>query len=384
MNKRKMECKEPLCFCPQESLLKFCEIACGAELAAYGKEIARQIASRLVIRKGQGRVLETDLVRELVNVLDGKEAQLSNAVISSYACFIHGAKSLVEFDFPDESESNGLKRVTKELGDILLIFSVIDENIGGVIFQKMNFSQAKMAYRGKTVFSWEIDKQQLYLSSHFPSFRSAGSFLPRASKYDISNTSGCLGSFALLDGYGNMTWIGSPLLEALLGPASRINHKKIAELYKAMDLKPVDVSTLLMCYMFSEDLWKSNRRLVFTTTDIIPFGSRLLIPNTDTFIDAYLRGCLGEMAYFFGGFYNRSALFLLYDVIKTLKLVVPKANEELKRFVNSLTMLIYLDGIDETRSTNGKNMQHDLIYEDEDEEKEGMGLIHTVIRLRHR
>lgn len=317
----------------------------------------------------------------MVHIINAREQRFDDAFVSTYAHFIHGRRSLVEFCFPAGCDGEASRNPTKELGGILLVFTVTGR---AVLVQKLSFVQVKKPASKKRLLAWNIDRGQLYLSSRFPAFRPVGSSLFRSPKrYHISNTSGSLGSFALLDGYGSMVWISASLLEACMGRAKTINHQTLARLYSSMNVSAVDLEALLVCHDLAKQKDMGAKRIVLGSANTVSLGSCLTGVNVHAFTEAYLRGSIGEPTYLVGGFYNAAALGLLFDIVDALKTAARARarDENLLRLVGSFDDLRYNLSGDPRSGAKGDEGELREPPAQEDDHK-GMGIIHTVVRLR--
>lgn len=160
---------------------------------------------------------EPDILKSLVKSIC-KTKKINNSEIKTYGIFIHGQKSQVEFDYLGQNTQ-------KELGDLLFLLTVVNKQ--KILFEKFTISQFKKSSNTKTIRSWKIDKEQLYLLSRFPEFNGVSGIV-KGKKLKLNNFLGYLGSYNLLYSPGDFVYVTAPVLEDLLGGKSSIKRSDFA------------------------------------------------------------------------------------------------------------------------------------------------------------
>lgn len=147
------------------------------------------------------------IIQKIINELGSFETKGDSFRIKTWSAFIHGSRSFVEFEYFG-------KKVTRELGDLLLIISVIFND--QKYFEKITITQVK---RSESDMRWNLrNKEQLYLLSHFPPFRGKrnDSIIPPR-EIILPNLSGCLGTYGLLYPKTGFSLISAVYLDLILG-----------------------------------------------------------------------------------------------------------------------------------------------------------------------
>lgn len=366
--------------CFLDYVLKYCKSAFSEAFATYGEELANAITYDL--KKEVDK--EQKMVEQIAGSLNGRKSILKDVELSTYACFIHGPRSMVEFEIP------GIGQIKKELGDLLLVLTICGDDYE--LLRKATFVQVKMAAKKrKRVFSWAIDQGQLYLSSRFPRFRPAQCpILPRSKEYHIRNISGSLGSYALFSNCGSMIWIASEMLEMLFGPQKgssdekvTINNKEIAQVYRAVNMETCDRKAVVLDRIFSYGISGICSHGFCPASNFLPLGCSLISANVHNFVDSYLKGFIGETVYFAHGFYNCMASNLVHDIIAGLESWAKGKRDTLAMEVlKSFKMFKRIQDGNERSRSDGEEVDMEYALPAGWDEG-GIGLVHTVIRLKH-
>jgi hypothetical protein len=349
----------------EEVVEKYLQLIKTEDFAKYEEDFASRVQKGL--KKGY---LQRDpeptmvsIVEGIINNLDGLSVSTNGVKISTKSIFIHGIKSQVEFKYHGQ-------RVQRELGDLIFILSVIYKGIK--YFEKFTISQFK---KDNNKFGWDLrNKEQIYLLSHFPSFRGVrGSIIPMR-EFNLPNYSGCLGSFNLLFRPGDFVFISAPLLERLVGNRKSIDRFRISQIWEPP------------CYCFHYPtpfdwpyiFWRRKVCGHESRSSFFPhcccmcvLGFCRFASNIHEFVDKYLRGNIGELIYSNVGIYNTLAFDFLLKLLSAIMKKGQKENkDEVKNFIDEFFRYPY-DGND---GGMGEGVEFDY-------EGGGIGIIYTSINL---
>ena len=194
-----------------EVIQQFEEAVSSEAFVLYEKEFSQKIRDALGREYSKGEVptvkaLETyvDQVNNLSK--NGMSTYRLPFTISTRSVFIHGNKSMVEFSH------YGSRVGPIELGDLIFVVSVIFN--GKKYFEKMSICQFKIDNK-KHQLSWYItNKEQLFLLSKFPPFKSIRGLIPKGIDYFLPNLSGSLGSYGLIYYPGDFIFISARSLDS--------------------------------------------------------------------------------------------------------------------------------------------------------------------------
>jgi len=348
-----------------EVVEKYLQLIKTEDFAKYEKDFASRVQKGL----NEG-YLEKDpeptmvsIVEGIINNLDGLSVSTNGVKISTKSIFIHGNKSQVEFEYYGQ-------RVQRELGDLIFILSVIYN--GRKYFEKFTISQFK---KDDNKFRWDLsNKEQIYLLSHFPSFRGIrGSIIPMR-EFKLHNYSGCLGSFNLLFRPGDFVFLSAPLLKMLVGNRKSIDRFRISQIWEPP------------CYCFHYPtpfdwpyiFW---RRKVCGHGLRSPFfphcccmcvlGFCRFASNIHEFVDKYLRGNIGELTYSDIGIYNAPAFDFLHELLSA---IMKKGQKEKKAEVINFIEEFFRYPYGGNDGGMGEGVEFDY-------EGGGIGIIYTSINL---
>ncbi len=182
---------------------KYFELIETGEFHEYSFDFAEKINNAILNNYSNN---EPYIVRKIVKEINNNNKlslSINGMSISTDAIFIHGNNSQVEFKYRNTD-------IQKELGDLIFILSIIYQ--GKKQIEKFTISQTKKAQSKPE--RWEIDKKQLFLLSHFPSFKGVKGIIPKE-KIKLKNFSGTLGSYSLLE-HDDFIYISAPLLRKVL------------------------------------------------------------------------------------------------------------------------------------------------------------------------
>jgi hypothetical protein len=344
---------------------KYLQLIKTEDFAKYEEDFTSRVQKGLKkgYRQRDPEPTMVSIVKGIINNLDGLSVSTNGVKISTKSIFIHGIKSQVEFEYQGQ-------RVQRELGDLIFILSVIYKGIK--YFEKFTISQFK---KDNNKFSWNLsNKEQIYLLSHFPSFRGVrGSIIPMR-EFNLPNYSGCLGSFNLLFRPGDFVFISAPLLERLVGNRKSIDRFRISQIWEPP------------CYCFHyptpfDWLYIFWRRKVCgheSRSSFFPhcccmcvLGFCRFASNIREFVYKYLRGNIGELIYSDIGIYNAPAFYFLHELLSAImRKAEQKENAEIIKFIKEFFGPSY-------RGNDG-GMGEGVEF---DYEGGGIGIIYTSINL---
>lgn len=343
------------------------------DFTVYSIDFASRIQYGLYEAYKQG-FNEPKMVQNIVNNLDGLSKSFHGFEISTIGIFIHGTSSQVKFKY------NG-SEVHSELGDLIFILSVIYNR--EKYFEKFTISQSK---KDNNKLKWDLrNKKQIYLLSHFPSFKGVkGSMIPQET-FILHNYYGCLGSFNLLFRPGDFIFISAPLLEMFIGNRNFIDIKDI-KLWESW----------LQGYYFSYPIpfdWYDIEELFYVCRKYRIFRNRLPVmfyplyfgilgfshfaSNIYDFVDKYLRGFIGELVYSYENVYNKPAFDFLQKLLSKIK-------EKVINFSDKFFMYPYKINRGNMRATiltNNGSGNADKHEKKDKNEGGGIGIIYTLINL---
>jgi hypothetical protein len=339
----------------EDVVVKYLELIETECFAKYEKDFVGKVQMGLIegYRRRFYEPTMVSIVEGIVNNLGKLSASTDKFKISTRSIFIHGKRSLVEFDYYGQ-------RVRRELGDLIFILSVIYK--GRKYFEKFTISQFK---KDNGELRWDLsNREQIYLLSRFPSFWGVkGSIIPMR-EFNLPNYSRCLGSFNLLFRPGDFIFVSAPLLESLVGNRKSIG---IADVYKFWE-----PSSYYFTYPMHLYLLKNGLLIPFFLQyfiDILGFSH--FAPNIHEFVDDYLRGNIGELIYSYIGKYKTPALDFLHELLSAImRKAQIEGRTEIMDFVNEFFRYPYGNG--------EGGMKQDVEF---DYEGGGIGIIYTSINL---
>ncbi len=353
------------------ALDKYWEAVRSEEFARF----ANQFGSRLCASLAEGYAEEepeTELVQTVESVVNSLrsaalEVRGRGLRLRTKAAFIHGNRSMVEFDYRGE-------RSRRELGDLIFVISVVYE--GQRCFEKFTITQFKRDSSRRRVVSWDVsNRKQLFLLSRWPTFRGvSGSIVPNI-EHNLANYSGCLGSYGLLYRPGDFALVSAITLDSILGHKRSIRKSKLAHLYQgrqglgmAFGAYP-DVPPDPEIWLWLTRRYREERRWV-----LAPFcWSWHYASDTFDFSRKYLTMGIGEPAFMIEGFDDPQARAFLWELLSAAR---SKAGRDRDRELLDLTKEFF-----RYPYAGGGREGHMIEGTEFDYEGGGMGIIHTVIDL---
>ena len=246
---------------------------------------------------------------------------------------------MAQFDYPGRIEE------AVELGDLIFICTLVAESKR--FFERMTISQFKKDNKTKKIFSWTINNdKQLYLLSRFPKFKCVEGVLPKRD-YCLSNTSGCLGSYGLIQEMGDFTFVSATCLDALLGKTKTIRKNELYGKSASHEELLVDGFIIDNCQLCLETYKFANDYLSLN------IGEPTVVNYVNQNLQA--RAILGDLAHSMRA--------------QTKKGAVPKG---FMKFLDSFKEFPYSDGFGQDDRLD------DLAPSDENS---GIGIVHTTVRL---
>lgn len=311
------------------------------DFVQYEKDFADSLVSSLVKWSAAGEVPTVKALDDMINNQKLKKNGLTLGStrydLETNSVFIHGKKSLVQFNYP------GNIKDPVELGDLLLICTLV---YGGKrYFERMTIVQFKMENARQNIFSWTVDNdKQLYLLSRFPTFTSVEGILSKGINYNLRNTSDCLGSYGLLQTNGDFVFISGITLDGILGKRNTIRKNEMHSQRNSI------------CY---------NGLL---------FDNCLLCLNTHIFAVDYLGLNIGEFTVSCGSLSNLQARNFLGRILASLEYRIKRGRgtPNISQLLSSFSRFPYSDGL-----FGGENFQSDQDFTDDN----GIGIIHTTINV---
>ena len=347
----------------------YCKLIRTKDFVRYKNIFASKLKKALINEYNKGSK-EPNMVSAVVDNINKKLSSFSinnRFEISTTSIFIHGPskgqETRVEFDYYG-------KKIKGELGDLIFILSVVYKN--KKYFEKFTISQFKKDEKDDNkLIRWNLrNKKQVYLLSRFPTFKGVkGSIIPMK-EFNLPNCFGCLGSFNLLYKPGDFVFISASLLETLLGKNKSISLNKISYLGK-----------LLSYYLpfMGFCCWKIMRYecgfyfpdCYFDFKNILGFSHYAY--KVYDFVDKYLRGFIGELAYSPIGWYNKPAGdFLKELLLKIRKKAKEKEDRNILSFIDEFFKYSYVGN----QINRGGEDREEFDYEGG-----GIGIIHVLINL---
>jgi hypothetical protein len=275
------------------------------------KKIERAISTNYLINN------EVTIVRKIVDEINATTMDtrsVSKTIISTRAIFIHGYKVAQLGSNPSgvEFERYGLK-TNKELSDIIFEVEIIGKRSS---LQKVTFNQVKKSSTTEKSQTWNIDKEQLYLLSRFPSFKGVqGSIVPQTS-HNLANNSDNLGSYGLLYDPGGFVYISAVKLNNILKDKKSVNQKELFEFAFRYDENDVQNKIIL------GDLFVSNDNDYFAG-DIY------------NFIKKYMLCSIGETVNSSKGIVNASVKYFINYLINNVSSWQPLSGNFHNFFIKS-------------------------------------------------
>lgn len=265
---------------------------------------------------------EVNLVQDMIETV---KRYRSSQYFRIESIFIHGNKSQVEFDYYGG-------RTQKEFGDLILVTTLIDDN--EMLFQKFTIVQAKKDQ--KSYVRWNLDKEQLFLLSNFPTFSGVCGIVPRK-KFNLENISRCLGSFGLFHKPGEIIFLSAPLLEQILSERRSINKEIISRAFLKKSWNSWDY--FYPCILFDGDLYDYVHSLIHR--GILPpfphrnvFRNTHFCPNLMNLIANWIRFNIGELVFIKDDVIplDKNAKELFQQILRNLKRSAHKEEKELELF----------------------------------------------------
>ena len=354
--------------------------------AKYSKDFAYRIQRGL--NEGYNRGLYepalVSVVEKIINNLNGISTRSNRFEISTKSIFIHGIRSIVEFEYYGQ-------KVQRELGDLFFILSVIYN--GKKYFEKFTISQFK---KENGILKWNIsNKEQVYLLSRFPSFRGVRSSKIPAREFNLPNISGCLGSFILLYEPGDFIFISASQLELSMRNRKSIDIINIFKFLKPLCCyichTPFDRYHIEEFFCILCKVWRHSLPIPLCPHCFIGIlGFSPCAYNVHDFVDKYLRGCIGEIIYLDKFFCNQQAFNFLQELLSAIKRKALKENNsEVLLFLNEFFKYSYggdqggsreylIEPFKYSYDGNQGGSRENLKF---DFEGGGLGIIYTVINL---
>lgn len=367
-----------------EALKKYIMLVQREEYLEFRNAFANKIETAIADNYQQA---EPEIVRKIVNEVNkvnGISLSKDGITISTSSFYFHGSKSQVKFKYYG-------KESKKELGDIIFILSVIFK--GEKYYEKCSIAQVKKASPNKPQISWNIDKEQLYLLSKFPTFEGVKGLVPKE-KFSLPNYSGDLGSYNFVFQPGDFIYASASLLEGL------IKSTKSLSLSKLIRLNEYACGPCLLHNAFNnEDIFyffdkyygcfkkkysghsMSCRFCFFGCKGILGFCH--FSKDIYDFIDKYLRGCIGEPVFFYKGFYNLNANSFLKKMFGEInKWATNIGDQRAKEFVLQLKKCPGEEDFLGDVAKKENNGGYEGSKNNDSREKEGgFGIIYTSIDL---
>lgn len=323
---------------------------------------------------------EPCLVRKVVDRINRMSGLKINNIecISTKSIFIHGNKSIVEFDYYGNTA-----RV--ELGDLVFILSIVHNE--KKYFEKYTISQSKkdkknQSNKDKKNQVWDLgNKEQLYLLSRFPSFRSTRNSLVPIGDYNLPNFSGCLGSYNFLFDPGDFIYVAAPILDSYLANKKSIRNDELYNISTKYNYYYGHIYNPLYnhsCYFIYRYYPLICSFLDYLSRGYI-FGYSRYASNVYDFTDKYLRATIGELSYSFDGYYNKIALYFLNKMISS-QLIKNPQDENIKKFVDSFYEYDYAT-ISHNRLNYNNNDGGEAKVSGDNENWGGFGFVHTIIYI---
>ena len=345
------------------ALRKYLESIETVAFHRHKKELEERLSRAI---KSNNTSKEEEIVRGIIKNIGSFETQdyQNQLSIITKSIFIHGRRSMVEFEYQD-------RKFRRELGDIIFIISVAFQ--GKKYFEKMTISQAK---RYSTNGGWDLrNKGQLYLLSQFPPFKGIkGSIFPQK-EYILPNCTGCLGTYLLLKQPDDLFLVSAVLMDHAFGSTQFLSSAlRLHELQEY----PISLYNFSRLLLHTVDLLKSYRCSYPPMRRMVVTCSYHFLDSVWSFVNGYLRSCVGEPIYIAGERYasNRSALLFIHDLMNTLRERSPEEEE----FVNHFKKYSYYNSefIDDPNNWD-TNKEHR--WEEYDKEEGGLGIVLTTIHL---
>lgn len=359
---------------------KYIDIINTDDFVRYKNTLAQNIQQGLSEGYKSG-ANEPCLVHKVVDrINDMRELKISNiGCISTKSMFIHGNKSIVEFDYYGD-----MARV--ELGDLVFILSIAHN--GKKYFEKYTISQSKkdkknQSNKDKKNQVWDLgNKEQLYLLSRFPSFRSTRNSLVPIGDYNLPNFSGCLGSYNFLFDPGDFIYVAAPILDSYLANKKLIRNDELYNIsvkynyyYGHNIYNPLHNLSCYFIYHYYPPIYSF---IDYLSRGYI-FGYSRYASNVYDFTDKYLRATIGELSYSFEGYYNKIALCFLNKMISS-QLNKTTQGKNIRGFVNRFYEYDYAT-ISHNKLNSNNNDGGEAKMSGDNENWGGFVFVHTIIYI---
>jgi hypothetical protein len=192
------------------------------------------------------------------------------------------------------------------------------------------------------------NKKQIYFLSRFPTFRGTKYSLVPQKDFNLSNYSGCLGSYGLLFRPGDFAFVSATRLDTYLNGENKINGNDL----------------FILC---------EERNVYFRFLPQIILGNYHSSRNAFDFVDKYLRLCIGEPIIMEIGRRNITAKNFLYELLSVIR---KKAEEE-----NNTNILKFCNTFFNNQSISNTDKGSPIDNNTSDFHGGGIGIIHTIIDL---
>lgn len=358
----------------EKVLIKYMNVVTSDVFVRYEKEFAQRIISGLSkgyrINLNEPKFVQ-NLVSEINKIHDLSKKDNGNSFkLSTRAIFIHGNKSIVEFDYYGKKEK-------RELGDLIFIISLVFNS--KKYFEKFTINQVKKDKISSRDISWDIkNKGQLYLLSRFPTFRCVKGIIPKR-EYNLPNYSGSLGSYGLLYKPGDFTYISATELDSFIGYRKKLKKNELHNLTNGLEKylshpffysNSSDIDELFH-NIFKYRPYVFRRFLPFNLFDTCHYTY-----NTFDFSHKYLTMRIGEPIFMTVGIDNTQTRNFLWELLSAVKIKTIRAKEknldEVLSFMNKFIRYGY------AYDRREEGLREDIEF---DFEGGGIGIIHTIIKL---
>ena len=322
----------------------------------FTKALSERIVSALCdsFSKDEREPEAVNVVSEIINRLGSFDDSASGYKIKTRSAFIHGVSSLVEFNYYG-------KQVRRELGDLIFVVSFIYQN--EKYLERVTISQVKKEI-GNPRLKWNLDSEQLFLLSRWPSFKgSKGSFWAHK-EYYLSDLSGSLGSFLLLFRPGDFMFIVAPDLERIVVGKKSVSVVDINQYFKSVDIPS-------QYYDYIDDFCLRHFcRLPYIQIN----SSSKYAANVFAFIDRYLSGSIGEPVSFdYQDIINITAHSFLHEIFSVIK---KKGERE-----NIMRLIDLGKEFFKYKYHGRKDVEKEGTENNDDNKIGGIGLIYSSINL---
>ncbi|AHF81121.1 hypothetical protein [Thermococcus paralvinellae] len=361
-----------------EVLYRYTQIALTDEFQKHVHKLSERLEKG--IKRGYSKKKREEkivsMIENIVNSIGSFSTtghEPNSFLISTESIFIHGQKSIVEFDYYGN-------RTQREFGDIIFIVSVVYKN--KKFFEKMTINQVKKANKNPSSWSFSSKEnlEQLYLLSRFPPFKGVSGIIPKK-KIWLPNYSKCLGTHGLLYPPGDFAVISSRLLERIIPSKRTIKLADLVNLHRVELYSPIGFNNCIddwielcihLCLkgclptLCSSNCWG---RLPVLSSSCIAY-------NILEFAEKYLLSLIGELIYGYSINYNKQAFEFLHSIMSTIKTLASK--EDTWGKYSQLVDLFYKY---KYAKNNGINPDPNIQFNDLPIDGGGIGIVYTTISL---